>query len=130
MNDYHSFESVGAWQVARAFKNKIYEISKIFPMEEKYCLIQQIRRAAISMTANIAEGYGRYSYKDNIQFCIISRGSLLEVIDHLYTALDQNYITKEKFDELYKEARNVEWKINGYINFLKDNQEELKIIKE
>jgi len=122
MENYHSFEDVGAWQAGRVFKNKIYNISKIFPAEERYCLTQQIRKAAISITANIAEGYGRYGYQDNIQFCIISRGSLLEVLDHLYTALDQQYIAQEKFDELYKEGRDVEWKINGYINFLRSQK--------
>ena len=127
MDGYHSFENVGAWQVARVFKNKIYEMSKSFAVEEKFCLTQQIRRAAISITANIAEGYGRYTFKDNIKFCVISRGSTLEVVDHLYTALDQKYVSQEKFDELYKEGRNVEWKINGYVNFLQGKQKELEV---
>ncbi|MDD5031910.1 MAG: four helix bundle protein [Patescibacteria group bacterium] len=120
MGEYHSFENVGAWQAGREFKNKIYEICKKFPKEESYCLSQQIKRSAISITANIAEGYGRYNYKENIQFCRISRGSTLETIDHLYTAIDQNYITQNEFENLYSLGRKLEWKINGYVNFLQN----------
>jgi hypothetical protein len=60
--NYKSFEDVGAWQFGRKLKNEIYKISKLFPLDEKYCLTQQIRKVAISITANIAEGYGRYNW--------------------------------------------------------------------
>ncbi len=116
--NYKSFEDVKAWQLGRTFKNKVYQVSKKFPREELYNLTQQIRKAAISITANIAEGYGRYSFQENIQFCLIARGSVLEVLDHLYTAKDQNYIFQEEFAVLYQEGRDLEWAINGYINFL------------
>lgn len=119
---YKSFEDIKAWQLGRVFKNKIYNLSKKFPKDELYCLTQQIRRAAVSITANIAEGYGRYSFQENIQFCRTARGSLLEVLDHLYTALDQNYITQEEFDSLYKEGREVERAINGYVMFLQNQK--------
>lgn len=84
-----------------------------------YGLTAQIRDAAVSVTANIAEGYGRYHYQENIQFCRISRGSVNEVLDHLYAALDESYINKETFDELYSQGREVERVLNGYINYLK-----------
>ncbi len=118
MQERKSFENVKAWQLGREFKNKIYIILKNFSRDEIYCLVQQIRRAAISITANIAEGYGRYSFQENIQFCRISRGSTSEVLDHLYTALDQNYIAENKFNELYQEVKAIEKAINGYIMFL------------
>lgn len=70
------------------------------------------------MTANIAEGWGRYSYQENIQFCRMARGSLNECLDHLYTALDQEYIKQPQFDSLYHEGRAVEHSLNGYIKFL------------
>lgn len=89
----HSFEDVKAWIMARTFRNNIYKISKNFPKEELYCLVSQIRRAAISIHSNIAEGYGRYSFQENIQFCRIARGSLSEVLDQLYVALDELYIS-------------------------------------
>ena len=82
-------------------------------------LTAQARDAAVSNTANIAEGYGRCHYGDNIQFCRISRGSVNEVLDHLYTALDEGYILQDVFDELYAQGREVERVLNGYINYLK-----------
>jgi four helix bundle protein len=84
-----------------------------------YGLTAQIRDAAVSVTANIAEGYGRYHYLENIQLCRIARGSLNEVLDHLYTAVDEGYISQETFDELYAQGREVERVLNGYINYLK-----------
>ena len=115
---YKSFEDLQAWQLARTFKNHLYGLTAKFPKEELYSLVSQLRRAAISITANIAEGWGRYSYQENIQFCRIARGSVNECLDHLYTALDQGYIVKSQFDNLYAEGREVEHAINGYLKFL------------
>lgn len=118
----HSFENVKAWQLARNFRNNIYKISARFPKEELYCLTSQIRRASISAHSNIAEGYGRYNFQENIQFCRIARGSVNEVLDQLYAALDSSYIAKEDFDILYNEGRNVELAINGYISFIRSQK--------
>lgn len=119
IDHFKSFEELKTWQLARDFKNKIYLLTKNFPKDELYCLTQQIKRSVISITANIAEGYGRYNYQENIQFCRVARGSLLETLDHLYTALDQNYIDNHNFQLLYKSGRETEMCLNGYINFLK-----------
>ena len=121
-NKQHSFEKVKAWQLARECRIQIYYITKYFPYEELYGLVSQLRRAAISIHANIAEGYGRYSFKENIRFCRISRGSLNEVLDLLYAAFDNNYIKKEIFDKLYSKGRETEKAINGYMGFLKRNK--------
>ena len=112
------FEGLKVWQLGRKFRKKIYEISRKFPKEEIYCLVQQIHRAAISITANIAEGYGRYHYQENIQFCRVSRGSINEVLDNLYTALDEKYIVEKEFQQLYSQGREVEKVLNGYIGYL------------
>ena len=69
-------------------------MTKKFPKEELYCLVSQIRRAAISVHSNVAEGYGRYNFQENIQFCRIARGSINEVLDQLYAALDEKYIDR------------------------------------
>jgi four helix bundle protein len=114
-----TFEDLTCWKLARDLRKEIYKISEEFPKEEKYHLTSQIRAAAVSITANIAEGYGRYHYQENIQCCRISRGSANEVLDHLYTALDAKNISKIDFDRLYKQGREVEKSINGYIGFLK-----------
>ena len=116
---YKRFHDLTVWRLARAFRHRIYQVSEGWPRQEMYGLTAQIRDAAISVTANIAEGYGRYHYQENIQFCRIGRGSVNEVLDHLYTALDEGYINKETFDELYSQGREVERVLNGYINYLK-----------
>lgn len=121
-NKKHSFEDVKAWQLAREFRKNIYSITKNFPRDELYCLTSQIRRAAISVHSNIAEGYGRFNFQENIQFCRVARGSLNEVLDQLYTALDEKYIDEIIFNNIYIKGRNVEAAINGYIIFLKDQQ--------
>ncbi|MEA3272208.1 MAG: four helix bundle protein [Patescibacteria group bacterium] len=121
-NNYRTFEDIKAWQLGREFRKKIYKITRKFPKDELYVLTSQIRRAVISITSNIAEGYGRYSYQENIQFCRISRGSTNEVLDQLYTALDEGYIKQQEFNSLYQEGRDVEYAINGYINFLKNQK--------
>ncbi|MDD5032036.1 MAG: four helix bundle protein [Patescibacteria group bacterium] len=118
----HSFEDIKAWQLDRDFRRNIYEITKSFPKEELYCLTSQMRRAVISISSNIAEGYGRYNFQENIQFCRMARGSLIEVLDQLYVALDEDYINQEKFNNLYQEGKNAERAINGYIGFLKEQQ--------
>lgn len=93
---------------------------RTFPNEEKFGLASQIRRAAISATANLAEGYGRYSYQENVQFCRVSRGSLYELRDHLTTALDAGYIPKAKYDELDAMAVSAVRLLNGYIRATKN----------
>ncbi len=77
----------------------MYSLVGSFPTEEKFGLVKQIRDAATSTTANIAEGFGRYHYQENIQFCRISRGSLFEILDHLITSVDSGYITAEQFED-------------------------------
>ena len=119
MDEFRSFEDLTVWQLARKFRHRIYQVSETWPRREMYGLTAQIRDAAVSVTANIAEGYGRYHYRENIQLCRISRGSVNEVLDHLYTALDEGYISKETFDQLYAQGREVERVLNGYINYLK-----------
>ncbi len=119
MAEFRSFEELTVWKLARAFRHRVYQVSESWPRREMYGLTAQIRDAAVSVTANIAEGYGRYHYQENIQLCRISRGPVNEVLDHLYTALDEGYINQETFDELYAQGREVERVLNGYINYLK-----------
>ncbi len=115
---YERFEDLKVWQLARKFRQYIYEIIKLFPKEELYALTSQIRRAAYSITSNIAEGHGRYHYQENIQSCRISRGSINEVLDHLYTALDALYINDNTFQKSYNQGRELEKALNGYIGYL------------
>ena len=114
------FTQLETWKCARALRVEIYKLTLKFPSDEKYGLVTQMRRAAMSVTANIAEGYGRYSYQENVQFCRLSRGSLYELRDHLTTALDAGYITKETFAELEAMALSAIRLVNGYIRSTKN----------
>ena len=109
------FTDLEAWQVARDLRSDIYAVCKAFPKDETFGLVSQIKRAATSVTANIAEGFGRYSYQENIQFCQHSRGSVYEVRDHLITATDAGFLSAEKFGELDAKAISVIKLLNGYI---------------
>jgi len=123
---YKRFEDLKVWQLSRDFRKAVYEITKKFPKQEQYALTDNIRRAANSVACNIAEGHGRYHFQENIQCCRISRGSVNEVLDQLYTAIDAKYIKKEEFDILYKQGREVEQVLNGYIAYLQEQVQETK----
>ncbi len=123
MNDeVKSFEDLTCWKKAREFKKKIYQLVKNLPSYEQYKLSSQMRSAAVSITANIAEGYGRYNYQEKIQFARYSRASLLESQDHLYSCLDAEYIDNERFKSLYEESESVGKSINGYIGYIFDQK--------
>ena len=112
------------WKKSRIFRNEISKISKGFPAYEKFKLVDQIIRSSRSVTANIAEGHGRFHYQENIQFCRTARGSLLETFDHLTVALDEKYIKQESFEELVAYSEELTKMINGYINYLKRRKTE------
>ncbi|MEI7579434.1 MAG: four helix bundle protein [bacterium] len=97
-NKTRQFSDLIVWQKAHAFILIIYHFSLQFPIEEKYGLTSQLRRAAISITSNIAEGYGRLTIKDKIRFYVITSGSITEVSNLLYLARDLYYITPKEFD--------------------------------
>ncbi len=109
------FKELEAWRFARRLRTEMYRLTKTFPAEERFGLASQMRRAAVSVTANLAEGYGRFSYQENMQFCRQSRGSVFELRDHLTTALDVGYLRKEKYLELEELALSVIRLLNGYI---------------
>lgn len=119
MNDIKSFEDLNCWKKARELRNDIKELIKSFPDYEKYELVSQMRRASRSVTHNIAEGYGRFHYQENIQFCRISRGSLHELLDQFIVALDEKYISEKAFLKYKKQVIGCLAILNGYINYLK-----------
>jgi four helix bundle protein len=113
-----SFQDLKAWQLARELRNKIYPLVDVLPDEEKYNLKSQLRRAAVSVTANIAEGYGRYHYQENIQFCRVARGSLYEIQDHLFTCKDLGYLEETTYTDLNDLSFNAIRTLDGYIRYL------------
>jgi len=109
---------------AKTFRKEVNTIANTFPKEEKFLLAAQIKDSARSITANIAEGYGRFHYQEAIQFCRISRGSLLETYDHLSSALDEQYISENLFMEMKTKQEQLLKILNGYIAYLKRRKQE------
>jgi four helix bundle protein len=87
-----AFQDLEVWQVGREVRVRLYIVANRLPDSERYNLAAQIRRAAVSLTANVAEEYGRFHFKENIQYCRIARGSAYELIDHLITCQDERYL--------------------------------------
>ena len=120
---YNDFRDLEVWQRCRNIRQDIWDICKDFPGEEKYRLSDQMVRASRSSTACIAEGYGRYHYQENIQFCRQSRGSLYELIDHVDVALECEYLNGNYVESLTQEIKTAIRILNGYIKYLKRRKE-------
>ena len=117
---YKQFIQLPVYQKCREFRLKVAMlVNSHFPDKEKYRLSDQLIRSSRSITANIAEGFGRYHHLENIHFCRNSRGSLEESREHLITAKDENYISAEKLEELEDCYRECLKQLNGYIFYLK-----------
>ncbi len=113
-------ETLLVWQKATDFAFIICkEVISSFPKEEKWAMISQLRRAAQSIPANIAEGYGRFYYQEGIRFCYFARGSLEETLSHLTLANKLGYLKNDHYNELSKNIEELRKMINGYIGFLK-----------
>jgi len=121
-----SFQDLECWKAGRAFRLFIRECTMSFPQEEKYSLTSQIIRSSRSVCDNLAEGFGRYHYQENTQFCRQARGSLNEAFNQCITALDEGYIDENKFKEAEKLFDKTLALINGYINYLQRAKVELK----
>jgi four helix bundle protein len=121
MATYNHFYDLPVYKTCRVFRKKIADIvRKQFPKQEEYRLKSQVLNASRSVTANIAEGFGRFHYQENIQFCRQARGSLTETLEHMITAYDEQYIEKEMLAAINKEYKICLKELNGYIKYLKD----------
>jgi four helix bundle protein len=125
-NSHKSFTELTLWKKARDLKNELKFLSESFPPEEKYRLTDQLIRSSRSVTSNIAEGHGRYTYKDQIRFCIQARGSLSETLNHLIDAYDCKYISIEKLKEFERKIEEVGKLLNGYITWLREQDGDSK----
>jgi four helix bundle protein len=111
------------YRVSREFRKKTYRLVRLLPPEEKYALANQMRRAAVSVSNNIAEGHGRWHFLENIQFCRISRGSVDELIDDFNTCQDENYGDQSLVLELKNDAYDLIRRINGYVVYLRNSKQ-------
>ena len=119
-----NFESLECWQRCNELKVFLKEnVLRKLPASERYELYSQILRASRSATANIAEGWGRYHFKDNIKFLVNARGSIAEILDHSIEAESWKYIDKEILNEIRSQTTRCMQVINGYMRYLRKSNE-------
>ena len=119
-----SLKKLQVWVRAKDFSLKIYkQVLPLLPAEEKWNLNQQLRRSSLSVSANIAEGYGRFYYQDNVRFCYNARGSLEETLSHLIFCFELDFVPEALYKELETEGEEIEKMLNGYVAFLKKSKQ-------
>ncbi len=112
------------WTRANDFALKVYaQVLPLLPITEKWNLNSQLRRSALSVAANIAEGHGRYYFQDNVRFCYLARGSLEETLSHLTFAVQANLIPREIYEQFVCDGDELGKMLNSYIAFLKKNKQ-------
>ncbi len=114
-----NYRDLVVWQKAISFVTDVYQITSQLPTEERYGLCSQIRRSAVSIPSNIAEGYGRNSIQDYIRFLQISNGSLFEFQTQLEIIKNLEYITRDHFEDLFSQSREIERMLKSLINKLR-----------
>ena|SRR5688572_19238019 len=117
---FNSFEELDCWKAAKEVRLFVEKIIAKLPVQEKFDLVDNMRRAARSSTRNIAEGFGRYYYQENIRFSRQSRGSQQELMDDLITCRDNGYITDDEYKAGRKSLERSLNVLNGYIKYLQN----------
>ena len=120
MATFKRFEDIQAWQKAREITKRIYLVSNRGEFAKDFSLRDQMKRASVSMMANIAEGHGRRTRNEFANFLNIARGSAIELQSHLYVARDLNYISPEEFSEIYDMLDEVSKMTVGLAKYLRD----------
>lgn len=118
-NKIKSFTDLNAWEEGHKLVLIIYKITKQFPKDELFGLVSQMRRCAVSITSNIAEGFSRQSYKEKLQFYSIGLGSVTELQNQVLVTKDVNYISYEQFNNIAKQTIVVHKITNGLIKSCK-----------
>lgn len=118
--DSFSFEKLQVYQQAKEYVKDVYSLTYKFPQNERYCLCDQLKRAAVSIASNIAEGSGRNSYKDKVHFVEIAYGSLMETLCQLQIAADLGFINQDEYADLNKKVRIIAKLLSGLRKSFKD----------
>jgi len=124
LSKIRSFEDLDVWQLGKELTLKIYEITNDFPKEEVYELTSQMRRAALSVPANIAEGFGRFHFMDKAKFYLNARGSLYELKSHILIAIELTFLVNNNSKSINKAIDELSTKINNLINKTRSLKEE------
>ena len=122
MATFKRFEEIEAWQEARKRAKQLYSLSSTEKFSKDFGLRDQVRRAGVSIMANIAEGYERGGSGEFIQFLSIAKGSAAEVRPHLYVALDQEYVGEQRFSELIDQVEITARKLSKLIAYLRGSE--------
>ena len=117
-------EDLKIYQLAIKIRKEIWNLCSSFPSDEKYRLTDQLIRSSRKCPANLAEGFGRFHFQENIQYCRIVRASLLETTDHLMVAWECEYITLEQRNQYTVEVISLIKMLNNYINYLQKHKNE------
>lgn len=125
-NSNFGFEELELWKKVREFKNEVCKEARKFPPEEKFRLTDQTIRSVRSVNDLISECHGRFTWPDQIHYCVQARGSLAETINHLIDGFDDGYITAEKLDYYKSKGKEIERMLNGYLNYLRKRRDEPK----
>jgi four helix bundle protein len=123
---YRGYRDLECYIQARQLRIFVSELVKKFPQHEKFLLSSQIIDSSRSVTSNIAEGYGRYTYTDTRHFFIIARGSITETMEHLSTAFDEKYITENEWIIGEEKCELIFKLLNGYISYLDKTKKQIK----
>lgn len=116
------FTDLEVWKLAHQVRLNVYKFTKLLSKEERYNRVEQMRRAGSSIASNIAEGFGRYHYQENIQFCRQARGSLDELRDNVIAAKDLNQAPASECEKLWHLLIQCRRLLNGYIRYLKNQK--------
>jgi len=117
--EYKKYIELDVWKNARELVKVIYDLTKKFPKDETFGLMNQLRRCSVSVPSNIAEGCGRQHSKDSIQFFYVARGSLYELETQLYLSLDLNYISEDEVKICLDKVEVSQKLLSGFINYFK-----------
>ena len=117
------FGHLELWKKVREFKNEISKEARKWPPEEKFRLTDQIIRSSRSINALLSEGHGRFTFPDQLHFCIQARGSLSETVNHLIDAFDEEYLSEETLNYYKTKAKEIERLLNGYIIYLRGQRD-------
>ena len=118
MGNFNSFEEINSWQKSRTFNKRIYLVTDNSNFKKDFDFVRQIRRASLSISSNIAEGFERNSDKEFIHFLFIAKASAGEVRSQLYLAFDLGYVEKEEFETLLESITEISKLLSGFIKYL------------
>jgi four helix bundle protein len=121
MSTFQRFEEIEVWQKARQLTKQVYQVSSMGSFARDFGLRDQMRRACVSITSNIAEGYEREGTKEFLQFLSVAKGSAGELRSQLYVALDQGYLTESVFEELTSLSREISCMLTGLMTYLRNS---------